>query len=87
MSEKYYLSKCTYSLICNDIEKKLDIEYDWIMANENFDSLCYAVYTKELLKTFSEFNSKEEFTDMNYAVLLNLVMNNAVPEMIDDEMK
>lgn len=71
-----------------ELETKMaDIEYDWITVNNDFESLSYVLYSKEILRAMNKFKDEDKFKGKNLEVIFNSVMKNPVPDLIDEEMR
>ena len=57
-----------------EMETKLtEIEYDWITVNNDFETLMYVLYSKEILKKMNEFKEEDNFEGKNLEVIFNSV--------------
>lgn len=64
---------------------KVDVKFDWIVVNDNCQSLCFTVYSKVLFKKLVDARINGKLMENDIYLIGKSIRKNSVPELIDDE--
>ena len=64
---------------------KVDVEFDWIVVNDNCQSLCFTVYSKVLFKKLVDVRKNGKLQENDIYLIGKSIRKNSIPELIDDE--
>lgn len=65
--------------------KKVDVEFDWIVVNDNNQSLCFVVYSKVLFKKLVDVRKSGKLMENDIYLIGKSIRKGSIPELIDDE--
>lgn len=61
-------------------------DFDWILVNDNFASLCFVVYSKKLLDCLVCAKNEGKVNRLNQMLISKSIKSECAPFLIDDEM-
>lgn len=68
-----------------DFIVELKFEYNWIIVNDSFASLCFVMYSKVLLSSLLNAKRQRKLNNLNCLLISNSVRLRSVPYLIDEE--
>lgn len=73
-------------IFVEDFSFKVDVEFDWIIVNDNIQALCFVAYSKPLLNELVKLKYDGKLSENNSYLIRKSIQKRAIPDMIDDEM-
>lgn len=73
-------------IFVEDFSFKVDVEFDWIIVNDNIQALCFVVYSKPLLNELVNLKYDGKLSENNSYLIRKSIQKRAIPDMIDDDM-
>lgn len=65
-------------------ESHIDLEFDWLMVNDMFSSLCFVILSKKLLTKLIEI--KDKINETNKKFIYGSLNNEYAHDIVDDDM-
>ncbi|KAK8898286.1 hypothetical protein M9Y10_000565 [Tritrichomonas musculus] len=65
---------------------QVSMNFDWILVNNNFSSLCFVVYSKNLLNCLLKAKKEGKISFLNQKLIVKSIKSECTPFLIDDEM-
>lgn len=68
-----------------DSEMNIDIEFDWIIVNDDLAALCFVLYSKNLLEALKKPNDEKKISSLNKSLILESTNSKIASFLVDDE--
>ena len=71
----------------DDYFMQVDIEFDWVIVNDEMASLCYVIYSKNLMESLKKPKTERKISKLNKILINKSIDSHAVQFLIDEEME
>lgn len=65
----------------------IEFEFDWIIVNDNFASLCFVIYSNKLLKSLLKSENKQKISKLNRNYICKSLNSECLYDLVDNKMK
>ncbi|KAK8876602.1 hypothetical protein M9Y10_006820 [Tritrichomonas musculus] len=79
--EKIYKKKVEI----NDKCVKIELNFNWVIVNDDLSSLCFVIYSKSLLKSLQKANNENKISKLNKVLIKQSVKIDDFSHFLDDE--
>lgn len=74
---------CKKNVLINDINTQIHLKFDWVIVNDDLSSLCYVIYSKNLLKSLQNANNESKISKVNKLIIKKSLNVQNIPNHID----